>query len=71
MTSDSTLPSPCISICTIDPDSGQCLGCYRTREEVARWSAMSADEQRELIAELQERRGAATGRRRRPTRRRA
>ena len=63
------LPSPCISICQIDPVSGNCLGCYRTREEIARWSRMSQDEQQNLISDLQDRRAQATGRARRKPRR--
>lgn len=63
------LPSPCISICQLDPVSGQCLGCYRTREEIAAWPRMDAEAQRALIATLQQRRAEITGRRRRPTRR--
>ena len=70
MTSATVLPSPCISICTIDPATGLCLGCQRTSDEVARWRDMTPDEQRALIAELGERRAKATGRRRRATRRR-
>ena len=70
MTSASPQPSPCISVCQIDPASGQCLGCYRTRDEVSRWRGMSEDEQRELLEALRERQEKATGQRRRPTRRR-
>jgi hypothetical protein len=35
---------------------GKCRGCLRTLDEIARWSGMSPDEQRALIAELQRRR---------------
>lgn len=63
------LPSPCISICQMDPVSEMCLGCYRTRQEIASWSRMDMAEQKNLVAELQDRRAAATGRARRPRRR--
>ena len=56
-----TLPSPCISICQIDPETGNCLGCYRSRREIARWPAMSTDEQAELLQELKQRRSEKTG----------
>jgi predicted Fe-S protein YdhL (DUF1289 family) len=62
-------PSPCISICQIDPVGGQCLGCYRTREEIAAWSRLGAEEQQQLINVLQDRRAEATGRARRRPRR--
>ena len=55
------LPSPCISICQIDPVSQNCLGCYRTRQEIARWPAMTADEQRLLLDQLKQRRAEKTG----------
>ena len=31
------IESPCVSVCTIDPDSGYCVGCNRTDEEIALW----------------------------------
>jgi predicted Fe-S protein YdhL (DUF1289 family) len=63
------LVSPCISICQMDATDGVCLGCFRTRREIAAWSSMSADDQRSLLDDLRERRAEATGVRRRPTRR--
>jgi hypothetical protein len=54
---DSTLrpimiESPCIKICTLDARSGLCLGCGRTVDEIARWTAMSADERARVMADL-------------------
>jgi len=43
--------SPCVNICELD-SAGLCLGCLRTGDEIARWSAMSPAEQWRLIAEL-------------------
>jgi len=63
------LASPCISICQIDPLSGNCTGCYRTRHEIAKWPSMSGDEQANLLALLRERRAEKTGVTRRKTRR--
>lgn len=65
----SALPSPCISICQIDSGGEYCLGCYRTRAEIASWSRLSVNEQKHLITLLQERRAEATGRSRRRSRR--
>lgn len=50
--------SPCVKVCTIDPRSGLCLGCGRTIDEVARWSAMSEAERIRLMDELPTRRAA-------------
>lgn len=64
------LPSPCISICQIDPVSQNCMGCYRTRQEIARWPAMTADEQQLLLQQLKQRRAEKTGIQARPSKRR-
>ncbi|MFI4880365.1 MAG: DUF1289 domain-containing protein [Steroidobacterales bacterium] len=48
-------PSPCINVCSLDPD-GYCVGCLRTGVEIGRWMSMSAQEQRQLLAQLDERR---------------
>ena len=55
------LVSPCISVCQMDAEKGLCLGCYRTREEIAAWLGMSADEQSVLLSKLKTRRTAAIG----------
>ena len=36
------LPSPCISVCSMDPVSALCAGCLRTLDEIRQWS--SADD---------------------------
>ncbi len=64
------LPSPCISICQIDPVSQNCMGCYRTRQEIARWPALTADEQQLLLQQLKQRRAEKTGIHVRPSKRR-
>ncbi|MDA7634409.1 DUF1289 domain-containing protein [Alphaproteobacteria bacterium] len=63
------LPSPCISICQIDPASELCTGCYRTRSEIASWRSMTTDEQRTLISTLHDRQTEITGISRRTRRR--
>lgn len=32
------VPSPCISICRMNPTTTLCEGCFRTRDEIAAWS---------------------------------
>ena len=63
------LVSPCISVCQMDAEKGLCLGCFRTRREIAAWPSMSVDEQSVLLSELWTRRVAGTGVRRQATRR--
>ncbi len=40
-------PSPCISVCQMDQQTGWCLGCLRTIEEIGAWAGNSDQEQRE------------------------
>ena len=44
--------SPCVNICVIHPKARLCTGCYRSIDEISRWSAMSAQERKDLMAEL-------------------
>ena len=61
------VPSPCVSICQMDAQDGVCVGCYRTRAEIATWSSMDPDDQMLLLDILRDRRAEATGVRRRPS----
>ena len=38
----SLLASPCVGTCRLDPETGWCLGCARTREELADWRDLDA-----------------------------
>lgn len=40
------VPSPCISVCRMDPDSGLCLGCWRDIDEIIAWGRMDEDTKR-------------------------
>ena len=40
------VPSPCISVCRVDADSGCCEGCLRTLVEIAVWSQLDNDGKR-------------------------
>lgn len=44
--------SPCVKLCSIHPEAGLCVGCMRTREEIATWRRMSPAERREIMDEL-------------------
>jgi predicted Fe-S protein YdhL (DUF1289 family) len=50
------IKTPCIKVCVVDGESGLCLGCYRTLQEVAGWAAFTDAEREALMAELPERR---------------
>ena len=48
--------SPCNDICRIDEQSGLCQGCYRTLDEIGRWSAMADAHKRAVLDSLPARR---------------
>ena len=36
------IATPCVKICVIDPETDLCIGCARTRGEIADWIGMGA-----------------------------
>jgi predicted Fe-S protein YdhL (DUF1289 family) len=44
--------SPCVKVCLVHPEAGICIGCHRTIEEIAAWSAMTPAARRAVMAEL-------------------
>ena len=48
--------SPCIHVCLLDAGRRQCIGCHRTREEIAGWWCFSDDEKRAVLDQLPARR---------------
>jgi hypothetical protein len=53
------METPCINVCVLEAATGLCAGCGRSLDEIARWSTMSADERRRIMARLAELRRAA------------
>ncbi|PJZ27048.1 hypothetical protein CH352_08050 [Leptospira hartskeerlii] len=47
--------SPCIKICNMDYDTGLCEGCYRTLEEIGRWTMYTEDERKSIRLKIEER----------------
>ena len=45
---DGEVPSPCLSVCRMDPASECCEGCFRTLDEIAAWSRMRDEAKREV-----------------------
>lgn len=56
---DSSVPSPCITVCQVDDATGCCIGCYRSIDEIREWPILSADEKRAVLARIAERKAAA------------
>ena len=48
---DGPVPSPCISVCRMDPVTELCQGCFRTLDEIAAWG-MAPDEARRAMWKL-------------------
>ena len=46
------IDSPCIDICTIDQDSGECIGCGRTVEEVRNWTNFDNLKKKQILENL-------------------
>ncbi|MCX7560765.1 DUF1289 domain-containing protein [Sulfitobacter sp. F26204] len=55
--------SPCIKICLVHPEARLCTGCLRSIDEIGRWSQMSPQERRAILADLPNRSGQITKRR--------
>jgi predicted Fe-S protein YdhL (DUF1289 family) len=44
--------SPCISVCVMSPETGLCLGCGRTMQEISDWAALTPEEQAAIMVTL-------------------
>lgn len=44
--------SPCVQICVVHPTEKICTGCYRTIDEITRWSKMGSFERAEIMNDL-------------------
>jgi predicted Fe-S protein YdhL (DUF1289 family) len=56
---DDEVPSPCISVCKMDPRMGSeadraagglCVGCLRTLDEIIEWATARDARKREIVA---------------------
>lgn len=44
--------SPCIRICSVNPQTKHCDGCYRTLPEIAKWTRLTHEERDVILADL-------------------
>ena len=49
------IETPCRKICTLDRERRFCIGCGRTRQEIASWVFLTAQERRTIIEQLESR----------------
>ncbi|MDX1401888.1 MAG: DUF1289 domain-containing protein [Kiloniellales bacterium] len=54
---DTSVPSPCISVCQVDNATGFCIGCHRNIDEIRDWMIMSADEKHQVLKNIEDRKG--------------
>ena len=47
--------SPCINICVVHPEARICTGCLRSIDEISRWSRLTSEERRAIMADLPDR----------------
>ena len=59
------IETPCVKVCVVDPETQFCIGCGRTRGEIASWIAMAAEERHRIVEALPERMATLTLRKRR------
>lgn len=55
---DTTIPSPCISVCQLDDATGCCIGCFRSIDEIREWPIMTAEEKTGALARIAARKAA-------------
>ena len=51
----STVPSPCINVCRMNPRTGLCEGCFRTIDEIAQWSTATNEFKNAVWREIRRR----------------
>ncbi|MDA7949596.1 MAG: DUF1289 domain-containing protein [Hyphomicrobiaceae bacterium] len=56
-TTKSAALSPCVGICALDQQTGWCMGCGRSGDEIAAWNTMSPAEQNACWDKLEHRLG--------------
>ena len=44
--------SPCIDVCKIDYESGYCIGCNRTIEEITNWSILNDQQKKKILTKV-------------------
>ena len=59
------IETPCVKICVVDPETQFCIGCGRTRDEIAGWIGMGPGSRHAIMLALPERVATLTLRKRR------
>lgn len=54
------IPSPCISICHLDANTGWCVGCWRSMDEIMGWAQRSDSDKKTVWAAIAQRAQSTT-----------
>ena len=46
------IESPCVDVCKIDYESGYCIGCNRTIEEITNWSSFNDSHKKKILTKV-------------------
>ena len=46
------METPCVNVCLLDNETGLCVGCGRTVQEIAGWASLSPEWRRAIMAKL-------------------
>ena len=49
------IETPCVKVCVVDPETQLCIGCGRTRMEIAGWLGMAKGDRHKIVEALPER----------------
>ena len=55
MTATEAVPSPCISVCRMNEQTGFCEGCLRSITEIARWANTDDADRRAILERIEQR----------------
>ena len=47
--------SPCVGVCSIDPQSGLCIGCLRSSSEIENWPQINNKTALQIMKEIKDR----------------
>lgn len=49
------VPSPCVSVCVMNPQTHACEGCWRSLEEIGAWGRLPDEAKRSVWQRIQQR----------------
>jgi predicted Fe-S protein YdhL (DUF1289 family) len=49
------VPSPCVSVCVMDPQAEVCVGCWRSLQEIGAWSRLPDEAKRQVWQRIAQR----------------